>query len=78
MATKIFDRAAQEELVVWRSAKRIIKRRGVGALDIARGARDTLAFEGDENGARTWRKTAQAVEWLLRHPESMDLIDQRA
>lgn len=65
------------DLVVWRSAKRIIRRRGPDARHLARDAASALAFEGDEQGARTWRKTTQAVEWLLAHPESMDLIDPR-
>ncbi len=75
---RLSDQIAPAEMVVWRSAKRIIKRRGPEALYLAKDASNALAFEGDEKGARTWRKTAQAVEWLLRHPESMDLIDTRA
>ena len=69
---------APADLVVWRSAKRIIKRRGPEARDLARNAASALAFEGDEKGARTWRKTTQAVEWLLAHPEGMELIDSGA
>jgi hypothetical protein len=69
------DKIMPAELVIWRSAKRIIKRRGPGALRLANDASSALAFEGDEKGARSWRKTSQAIAWLLAHPESMDLID---
>ncbi len=72
---RLSDQIAPADLVVWRSAKRIIKRRGPGALHVAQNAWSALAFEGDEKGARSWQKTSQAVEWLLDHPESMDLID---
>ena len=72
---RLSDEIAPEDLVVWRSAKRIIRRRGPAALYLAKDASGALAFEGDEKGARAWRKTSQAIEWLLAHPESMDLID---
>jgi hypothetical protein len=69
------DQIAPADRVVWRSAKRLIRRRGAEARHLAANASHALAFEGDEQGARSWRKTAQAVEWLLAHPESMELID---
>jgi len=72
---RLMDQIAPADRVVWRSAKRLIRRRGPDARHVAANASHALAFEGDENGARTWRKTTQAVEWLLANPASMDLID---
>lgn len=72
---RLIDQIAPADRVVWRSAKRLIKRRGPDAWHLAANASSALAFEGDEKGARSWRKTTQAVEWLLAHPEGMDLID---
>ncbi|MBM3535931.1 MAG: hypothetical protein FJX60_23205 [Alphaproteobacteria bacterium] len=73
--TRPIDQIAPNERVIWRSAKRLVKRRGPEARSLAINASHALAFEGDENGARSWRKTAQAVEWLLANPKGMDLID---
>ena len=72
---RFMDQIAPADRVIWRSAKRLIKRRGPQAWGVAANAANALAFEGDEKGARSWRKTTQAVEWLLANPQSMDLID---
>lgn len=72
---KQIERIAPQDLIVWRSAQRIVRRRGASAIGFTRDVSNSLAFEGDERGAKTWRKTTQAVEWLLANPESMDLLD---
>ncbi|MBM3550120.1 MAG: hypothetical protein FJX54_24560 [Alphaproteobacteria bacterium] len=45
---RLMDQIAPADRVVWRSAKRLIRRRGPDARHVAANASHALAFEGDE------------------------------
>jgi hypothetical protein len=52
------------EIDIYRTAKLIIDQFGPGALIEAAMRQDQLSETGDLEGARTWSRIGDAIEWL--------------